>query len=228
MIFIKSINELRRLDIRNYEKVLKVELDRLDLLEIPEKIFELFNLKFLNLSSNLLTSVSGNISKLTKLEEIYLNKNKLTELPNEMGELKNLRKIILSNNKIKKFPDNFYNLINLEIINIISNELEIISDDIYKLTNLEYLYLRSNQLKFISKAVSKIKDVSIYPDSYENMNNLAENCEYLQINRLKEPLKNLPITIKEIRLFLPTKVDVKLPFDCKLYIDDVLIEQSSF
>lgn len=224
MINIKSINELKRLDIKNYSKVFRVELDRLDLLEIPEKIYELTNLKVLILSSNLLTTVSGRISNLTKLEEVYLNRNKLVELPEEIGELKKLRKIILSENKIKKLPNSFYDLSNLELLNIISNQLEIISDDIIKLKNLEYLYLRSNKLKNISKQVGKIKVVDIYPDSYENMNNLAENCEYLQINKLKEPLKNLPINLKEIRLFLPMRVDIKLPFDCKLYIDDVLRE----
>ena len=226
MLTIKSINELKRLDIKHYCKVFKVELDGLDLLEIPEKIYELTNLQILILSSNLLTKISSEISKLTKLEEIYLNRNMITELPEEIGELKKLRKLILSENKIKRLPNNFYNLVNLEIFNIISNKLEVISDDILKMSNLEYLYLRDNKLKFISKEITKIKkEVSIYPDSYENMNDLAENCEYLQINKLKEPLKNLPITIKEIRLFLPVRVDIKLPFDCKLYVDDVLINQ---
>lgn len=228
MINIKSINELRRLDIKNYCKVLKVELDRLDLSEIPEKIYELTNLKVLILSSNLLTTVSGKISNLAKLEELYLNRNKLVELPEEIGELKKLRKLILSDNKIKTLPNSFYNLSNLELLNIISNQLEVISDDITKLTNLEYLYLRSNKLKNISKEVGKIKVADIYPDSYENMNNLAENCEYLQINKLKDPLKNLPTNLKEIRLFLPVRVDIKLPFDCKLYIDDVLKEHYGY
>ena len=228
MISIRSINELRRLDPKNYSKVLRVELDKLDLLEIPEKVYELINLKVLILSSNLLSSVSSKICNLTKLEEIYLNRNLIKELPEEIGDLKNLRKLILSENKIKTLPANFYNLINLEIFNIVSNELEVISDDILKMENLDYIYLRSNKLKYISKEVSQIKEVSIYPDSYDNMNNLAENCEYLRINKLKEPLKNLPITIKEIRLFLPMRVDVKLPFNCKLYVDDILIEQCGF
>ena len=225
---IKSLNELKHLDIKHYYKVVRVELDKLDLFEIPEKIYQFINLKVLILSSNRLSSISAKISNLTKLEELYLNKNRIIELPEEIGELQKLRKIILSDNKIKKLPNNFYNLTNLEIVNIISNELEIISDDIIKLTNLEYLYLRCNKLKFISKEVAKIKEVSVFSDSYENINNLAENCEYLHIFKLGEPLKNLPITIKEIRLFLPTRVDIKLPFDCKLYVNDVLIEQSDY
>jgi Leucine-rich repeat (LRR) protein len=226
MINIRSMNDLKRLEAKNYSKVVRVELDKLDLVEVPEKIYEFINLKILILSSNLLTVVSNRISNLVKLEEIYLNRNLLTELPEEIGELKKLRKLILAENKIKRLPCNFYNLENLEILNIISNQLEIISDDILKMKKLDYLYLRSNKLKYISKEIAKIKEVSIYPDSYDNMNNLAENCEYLRINKLKEPLQNIPVGVKEIRLFLPIKVEIKLPFDCKLYIDDVLTEHS--
>jgi Leucine-rich repeat (LRR) protein len=224
MITIKSITELKYLDAKNYCKVLRVELDKLDLVEIPEKIYELTNLKVLILSSNLLTTISSKISKLTKLEELYLHRNRIEELPNEIGELKKLEKLILSENKIKRLPANFYNLSNLEILNIICNQLEVISDDIVKMTKLEYLYLRSNKLKYISKEVGKIKVAVICQDSYDNMNNLSENCEYLQISELRQPLKNLPINLKEIRLFLPLRVDIKLPFDCKLYIDDALKE----
>jgi hypothetical protein len=64
--------------------------------------------------------------------------------------------------------------------------------------------------------------VAIFFNSYDNLNNLSCECEYLQINNLDFPLNNLPHTIKEIRLNLPHKVNIKKPFDCKIYIDDML------
>lgn len=225
MIDIKSLSELRLVSSVIYDRVLRVELNKLDLEAIPDKIFEFCNMKLLSLSSNLLTKIPDKISKLKNLEELYLDRNKLKELPEEIGELKKLRKIVLSNNKIRKLPDNFYNLSKLEILNIVSNELEEINDDVSKMVNLEYLYLRSNKLNYISKAIAKIKEVSIYPDSYENLNNLSPESEYLQINGLKQSLKNLPATIKEIRLCLPTKLDIKIPFDCDLYVDGELKKQ---
>lgn len=224
MIDIKSLSELRLVNSRIFDRVLRVELNKLDLLVIPEKIFEFRNMKLLSLSSNLLTKIPDKISKLVNLEELYLDRNKLTELPDEIGELSKLRKLILSNNKIRNFPENFYKLSNLEILNIVSNELEQITDDVGKMVKLEYLYLRSNKLKYISKNLGKIKEVSIYTDSYDNINNLSEDSEYLQINGLRQSLTNLPVTIKEIRLYLPTRVDIKRPFDCALYVDDKLVE----
>jgi Leucine-rich repeat (LRR) protein len=225
MIDIKSLSELRLVSSVIYDRVLRVELNKLDMEIIPDKIFEFSNMKMLSLSGNLLTKIPTKISKLKNLEELYLDRNKLTSLPEEIGELQKLRKIILSNNKISKLPNNFYNLISLEILNIVSNELEEIIDDVSKMVNLEYLYLRSNKLIYISKEVKRIKEVSIYSDSYANLDNLSSESEYLQINSLKQSLKNLPVTIKEIRLCLPAKMDIKLPFDCKLYVDGKLVEQ---
>ena len=224
MIDIKSLSELKLVNSKIYDRVLRVELNKLDLEVIPDKIFEFCNMKLLSLSSNLLTKIPDKISKLQKLEELYLDRNKLIELPDEIGELRKLRKLVLSNNKIRNLPINFYNLNNLEILNLVSNDLETITDDVGKIVNLKHLYLRSNKLIYVSKNLAKIKEVSIYTDSYDNLNNLSEDSEYLQINGLKQSLRNLPVTIKEIRLYLPTRLDIKLPFDCALYVDDKLVE----
>ena len=91
------------------------------------------------------------------------------------------------------------------------------------MTKLEYIYLRANKLNYISKELSKVKELSIYTDSYANLNNLSGECEYLQINGLKQPLKNLPVTIKEIRLYEPIIKDIKIPYGCSLYIDNIKI-----
>jgi len=222
MINIEGLSELRYLDNNNYHKVLSVDLTNSFLTEIPEKIFLLSNIKILILNNNFITNITDKISNLKYLEELYLHKNNITDISNEIGKLKKLKKIILSNNKIKILPKGFYNLSKLEILNLSSNELEIITDDIKKLKKLEYLFLRLNKLKYISKKLKNIIHVHIFPDSFENFDNLSDELEYLQINKLTEPINNLPINIKEIRLFLPLKVNIKLPFNCKLYIDDIL------
>ena len=56
------------------------------------------------------------------------------------------------------------------------------------------------------------------------MDNLSCDCEYLQVEGLEKPLINLPTSIQEIRLYLP-KIklrDIKVPFGCKVYEDDIL------
>jgi len=225
MIDIKTLTELKYLDSKLYDKVLIIEISKKDIKEIPEKIFECINLKKLNLSSNLIKTIPKEIENLIYLEELYLDRNLITELPEEIGNLKNLKKIILSNNKIKNLPNNFYNLENLEILNLMCNELEYISDDINKLKKLEYLYLRNNKLRYIPKDISKIKVIKLFNDSYDNLDNLSLDCEYLHIENLEKELTNLPFGIQEIRLYLPKiKIkNIKLPFSCKLYEDDILI-----
>jgi hypothetical protein len=64
-------------------------------------------------------------------------------------------------------------------------------------------------------------NVELGTDSYD-IDNLSNDCTYLQINYLEVPLTNLPITMEEIRLYNPQLLDIKLPFDCKLYINDIL------
>lgn len=224
MLEITNISDLKLLDPKNYEKIINVELEKRDLKQVPEKIFEFTHLKILNLCSNLIKTIPKEISKLTNLEELYLDRNLICELPEEIGNLKKLKKIILSNNKLKSLPNNFYDLQNLEIINLSLNELELISDDISKLEKLDYLYLRNNKLKYIPKHLSKIKVIKLFLNSYENMDNLSYDCEYLHIENLDKPLLNLPVNVQEIRLYLP-KInikDIKVPFGCKVYEDDML------
>lgn len=224
MLDTNNMDEIKNADNNIYDKVFEVHLDKKDIERIPDKIFSMTTIRILNLSSNLITSIPSKIGNLINLEELYLDKNNITELPEEIGNLKKLRKIILSNNKIKNLPNNFYNLENLEIFNITCNHLEMISDDIVKLKKLEYIYLRKNKLRYIPKHISKIKVAKIYSDSYENFDNLSYKCEYLHIENLDKPLTNLPINIQELRLYLPKMkiTDIKLPFGCKLYEDDIL------
>ena len=57
-----------------------------------------------------------------------------------------------------------------------------------------------------------------------NLDNLDSDCEFLILNYLEVPLRNLPISLKEIWLFCP-EIDIgqhKIPFGCKLYVDDEL------
>jgi Leucine-rich repeat (LRR) protein len=66
--------------------------------EIPACIFELENLKELDLSYGKIEQVSSDIEKLRNLEMLSLAGNQLTELPVEMKNLKNLKYLYLGNN----------------------------------------------------------------------------------------------------------------------------------
>jgi hypothetical protein len=46
----------------------------------------------------------------------------------------------------------------------------------------------------------------------------------LQIYKLNTNITNLPPFLKEIRLYEPIIKDIKVPYGCSLYIDDIKIE----
>ena len=101
------------------------------------------------------------------------------------------------------------------------NHLTTLPDSIGCLTNLTALSLQRNKLKKITSSIKNIINVELGTDSYD-IDNLSNDCNYLQIDKLDIPLTNLPTTMEEIRLYNPKMVDIKLPFGCKLYINDIL------
>ena len=101
------------------------------------------------------------------------------------------------------------------------NLIEYVPDLLYNLTNLE-LHLENNKLHYLSKKILNIKKSCISANSYYNLNDLPNNTEYLQINELDVPLLNLPCNLKEIRLYDPIKVNIKVPFGCSLFINDFM------
>jgi Leucine-rich repeat (LRR) protein len=77
------------------------------------------------LKKNKLVSIPEEIFKMTELEYLDLSKNKIDSIPKEIGELKNLRVLIISKNKVKKIPIELYGLKNLKILDLSSNDIKI-------------------------------------------------------------------------------------------------------
>ncbi|WP_372370398.1 leucine-rich repeat domain-containing protein [Candidatus Uabimicrobium sp. HlEnr_7] len=113
--------------------------------ELPTEIWQLPNLTFLNLSSNLLTKLPSKINLLSNVTSLSLSYNELTELPPEIGGLSSLTSLNLSYNKFIKLPP-----------------------EIGKLSNLRELYLSGNKfenLKMIEKYLPNCKITNTNPRS---------------------------------------------------------------
>uniref|UniRef100_A0A0N5C8D5 Leucine-rich repeat-containing protein 59 n=1 Tax=Strongyloides papillosus TaxID=174720 RepID=A0A0N5C8D5_STREA len=81
------------------------------------------SLSTIDLSSNLISSLSNDFCLLVKLTKIDLSKNQLTVLPENFGALVNLRKLDLFDNKLKDLPLSFGRLQNLKWLDISGNPL---------------------------------------------------------------------------------------------------------
>ena len=197
----------------------KIFLGGLNLSAFPDSICSLINLQVLDLQNNNLTNIPSEIGSLTKLRSLNLINNKLTSLPDSFGKLVNLEIIILTSNCLTQLPNSFMNLTKLNALYLINNNLTSLPA-LGNLPKLNELYLRRNKLTILPPSIKNIPHVSINSDGYQ-IDNLDQECEFIMINSLDEPLTNLPIGLKEIWLTHPISgLDaIKIPFGCKVYIN---------
>jgi Leucine-rich repeat (LRR) protein len=68
----------------------ELNLNQIQLTELPKEIGNLVNLKILNLGDNILENIPKEIGNLINLNKLNLNNNRLSQLPNEIFLLKKL------------------------------------------------------------------------------------------------------------------------------------------
>ncbi len=203
----------------NYHLVLDVILNDNKINKIPKIIFCLNNLEKLCLHQNLITEIPDSIDKLINLKFLSLNNNLITNMPDSIGKLINLKFLGMHNNLITNIPDSIGKLINLKFLGMHNNLITNIPDSIGNLTKLEKLC--SLPIELVNKHLKLLLSES----SYENMENLDENCNLLIIDYLKSPMLNLPMNLQVLKLYNPI-IDldkIKIPFGCRLCVDGLYI-----
>lgn len=124
------------------EKVFRLYLIRQKLDSVPPAIFQMTNLRELNLSKNNLEELPSEIGLLTNLEKLDVSNNKLVHLPKEIGSLQNLISLNLNRNVLEDLPPTIGQLENLEVLELWDNELRDVPDEIEQLKNLKLFELR--------------------------------------------------------------------------------------
>ncbi|QTN37740.1 leucine-rich repeat domain-containing protein [Cryomorphaceae bacterium] len=81
---------------------------------IPDSLWQMTQLKGLNLSRNKLNALSGQICNLTSLEQLILNRNDIYVLPEEIGCLQKLTYLDLWSNHIDNLPKSMETIPNLK------------------------------------------------------------------------------------------------------------------
>ncbi|XP_059095715.1 ras suppressor protein 1-like [Tigriopus californicus] len=123
------------------------------LMDFPECLLILANLKHLNLFNNELTALPKDLNRLKRLEWLNLGMNKLDGLPSTFGNLTNLVHLDLSLNRFRddSFPPTFFTLPSLERLYLSNNLIETLGVSIIKLQGLQTLALRDNRISRVSK-----------------------------------------------------------------------------
>jgi Leucine-rich repeat (LRR) protein len=126
----------------NADSIVELDLNFLDLTDIPKELKELRNLKVLYLNENEITQIDSELFEgLVSLRELHLFGNKITEIPASISKLSNLQVLELTANPIKQLPENLFKLTHLKTLALRSTEIHQLPDEIFQLVNLAHLEL---------------------------------------------------------------------------------------
>ncbi len=191
---------------RNKQTLLSLKylrLNDLNIVKLPDEIFNLIQLEELKIINCNLESISPQIQKLINLRNLSLNKNQLSKLPGELSNLHNLCEIHLALNVFIDFPKVLYKMKSLKHICIYSNQITSICNDISNLSGLEELMIHENNLinlplkLFNLKNLIKLTLCNTEINRLSNRIGLLINLETLLINDTK--IKKLPKEIKNLK-----------------------------
>ncbi len=127
----------------------------------PEEIFTLADtLEILNLSSNRLSELPEDFTRLTKLRILFLSENDFTEVPKVLAACKNLTMIGFKSNRISSFPEDALPLATQWLI-LTDNQISALPDSIGKLTQLQKCMLAGNKIKTLPKSMAQCRNLEL-------------------------------------------------------------------
>lgn len=137
---------------------------------IPLSLFDLNNLKNLEIGGFSDTILNKSIKKLTNLEKIEIS-GSFKVLPEEIGDLKNLTTLNIPSIKISTLPNTIGKLKKLTTLKASFCELISLPESIGDLEKLEYLDLGYNKIENLPKSIHKLIHLK---ELILNNNNLGE------------------------------------------------------
>ena len=181
----------------------ELDLSDLNLIELPDSLFQLHNLKDLNISGNRLAALPESIENLYNLHELIVWENQLTQLPDSIGTLKNLQVLDITENQLKNLPESLWNLKKLQVLFISSNKLNDLPESVENLKNLTNLSVGDNQLKNLPESIKyldKLQDLDVTQNLLDTLPDSIGNLKNLQMLAVWDnKLKNLPQSIENLQ-----------------------------
>ncbi|XP_049696309.2 leucine-rich repeat-containing protein 40 [Helicoverpa armigera] len=153
-------------------------------------------LKTLDLSSNVIKVIPGNVKFLQHLINLKLHDNAISSLPPEFGELKGLMNLTLSHNRLATLPKEFYKLTELRCLSIAHNQLSKIEPDFGDLVMLNFLDLSHNKLTVLPPGMGYLVRLVELNLSHNELQELPPDIVNLRdlkkLNISNNSLKKLP------------------------------------
>ncbi len=122
--------------------VVKLNLRKQKLKQIPAYVYDYKNLQYLDLGKNKIKQIDSIISQCTSLQVLNLSKNQLNTLPESIGDLKKLKRLIISENNITELPNSIGGCESLEFIDMWSNNTTDLPNSLNELKKLKTIDMR--------------------------------------------------------------------------------------
>ncbi len=171
-----------------------LDLSGLELVHLPDELWELELLEKLDLSRNQLSFLPDAIGQLQNLRELWLWGNLFKDFPITLSQLRNLQYLNLSRNRLSSLPNAIGQLRNLQYLNLADNQLTTLPPEIGQLQNLQRLDLSDNQLTTLPPEIGQLQNLQRLNLRNNNLTTLPSDLDRLTgLERLN--LHGNPLTL---------------------------------
>jgi Leucine-rich repeat (LRR) protein len=123
---------------------------------LPNGIGSLYELTYLDVSSNQLESLGEGVGSLMKLKQVKLSNNKLTSIPDDAGNWSQLIRLEASHNRIDSLPEAFGLLPDLQHLDVSYNQLRTLPSELGDIPTLTECLVNNNRIERIPESFAKI------------------------------------------------------------------------
>lgn len=205
--------------------------------KIPKSIWQLKDLKFLELINCNLKNDFSFVEGMNLLEGLVLDRCEIDTIPEFITELKNLEVLSVMHTQIKVLPENLFELKRLKYLGLNGLELKEIPSVIFKLKELESLYLGQTHIEKLPNEIRKLKKLCHLAIWETNIDELPEwlcefdNLQGIYAGRTKR-IKKLPKNIGNLKRLKKLYIDgtgvTELPhsFGNLMQLEDIILSNT--
>lgn len=181
------------------ERIIALDLDSLNLSEVPTAIGKLAELRELKMSQNQIKTLPEELFQCKNIRKLYLDDNQISTISESIGNLERLREVSLSSNQLSTLPKSFTNSQSLFSISLKKNRFkEIPNVLLVKRKWLQYIDLSDNQITMIPRGISILKGLDL-DLSNNKIKQIPEEIKQANLNAIY--LKGNPVSTGDKEAF---------------------------
>lgn len=148
--------DIERTTLFREQKLVRIDLSRLDLTTLPDTICKFTNLERIFLEHNQLTTLPRGFTEFQQLKVVDLRNNSMEVFPSQLLQLRHLNRLYLDNNPIGRIPNEISQLNQLIVLDMTNTALQELPDGVCELSDLEQMYVNHNQLVAMPTEMGKL------------------------------------------------------------------------